>query len=233
MVLFRLLFVAYAEDKDLLPYRTNGAYADHSLKTSRADLANERTSSGWEDVVFDENATDLWDDVAALWTAVDKGERSGAYRAYNGGLFSSDADVNAAGAALASCQLTNAEFGPALARTARRRERRRCHRPGRLPQPLGPRVRHDLRGPAGVEPRRSRRATSPLDSDGTYVPAGERATRSSSREGEVYFHNRSGARKATRLLLHEAVRRRAPARPRARAGARRPPRRLQRAARRG
>ena len=31
VILFRLLFVAYAEDKDLLPYRTNGRYADHSL----------------------------------------------------------------------------------------------------------------------------------------------------------------------------------------------------------
>ena len=33
MVLFRLLFVAYAEDKDLLPYRSNGAYREHALKT--------------------------------------------------------------------------------------------------------------------------------------------------------------------------------------------------------
>ena len=35
MVLFRLLlFVAYGEDKDLLPYRTNGRYNDHSLNAS-------------------------------------------------------------------------------------------------------------------------------------------------------------------------------------------------------
>ena len=32
VVLFRLLFVAYAEDKDLLPYRTNDHYSVHSLK---------------------------------------------------------------------------------------------------------------------------------------------------------------------------------------------------------
>ena len=32
MVLFRLLFIAYAEDKDLLPYKHNGLYRSRSLK---------------------------------------------------------------------------------------------------------------------------------------------------------------------------------------------------------
>ncbi len=41
-VLFRLLFVAYAEDKDLLPYRTNSKYADHSLKLIARRLAEDR-----------------------------------------------------------------------------------------------------------------------------------------------------------------------------------------------
>jgi hypothetical protein len=69
-VLFRLLFVAYAENKDLLPYRSNGAYRDHALKTMARELAERRASGS---LVFDENATDLWADVAGLWTAVDKG----------------------------------------------------------------------------------------------------------------------------------------------------------------
>ena len=38
-ILFRLLFVAYAEDKDLLPYRSNGGYHDHALKTLARRLA--------------------------------------------------------------------------------------------------------------------------------------------------------------------------------------------------
>lgn len=32
-LLFRLLFVAYGEDRDLPPYRSNSKYAEHALKT--------------------------------------------------------------------------------------------------------------------------------------------------------------------------------------------------------
>ena len=110
-VLFRLLFVAYAEDKDLLPYRSNGAYREHALKTRARELA-ERAAAGTLD--FDEHATDLWDEVATLWLAVDKGNTERGVPAYNGGLFSSDPSVSEAGAALADVRLTNAEFGPAL-----------------------------------------------------------------------------------------------------------------------
>jgi len=46
VILFRLLFVAYAEDKDLLPYRTNGRYQRYALKTLAKDLAEQRPSAG-------------------------------------------------------------------------------------------------------------------------------------------------------------------------------------------
>ena len=39
LVLFRLLFIAYAEDKDLLPYRTNERYRDRSLKKKAREMA--------------------------------------------------------------------------------------------------------------------------------------------------------------------------------------------------
>ncbi len=39
LLLFRLLFVAYAEDRDLLPYRTNGLYETRSLKHKATELA--------------------------------------------------------------------------------------------------------------------------------------------------------------------------------------------------
>ena len=38
-VLFRLLFIAYAEDRDLLPYRHNDAYRRRSLKQKAQELA--------------------------------------------------------------------------------------------------------------------------------------------------------------------------------------------------
>ena len=39
-VLFRLLFIAYAEDRDLLPYRFNDAYRRRSLKQKAQELAD-------------------------------------------------------------------------------------------------------------------------------------------------------------------------------------------------
>ena len=44
-VLFRLLFIAYAEDKDLLPYRTNDRYRARSLKQKAHELANIQRSA--------------------------------------------------------------------------------------------------------------------------------------------------------------------------------------------
>lgn len=110
VILFRLLFVAYAEDKDLLPYRTNGRYQRYALKTLAKDLAER----GGTDIDFDPGATDLWEQVRSLWRAVDKGNRDWGVPAYDGGLFSDHAQVNEAGGALAGITLTNAEIGPAL-----------------------------------------------------------------------------------------------------------------------
>lgn len=69
-VLFRLLFLAYAEDKDLLPYHTNGRYADHSLKRIARRLAEDRQKGHVE---FDRGAVDHWEDISQLWRAVDRG----------------------------------------------------------------------------------------------------------------------------------------------------------------
>lgn len=53
VILFRLLFVAYGEDKDLLPYRTNGRYSDHSLKRLARRLTDWRESG---EEIFDGHA---------------------------------------------------------------------------------------------------------------------------------------------------------------------------------
>ena len=109
--MFLLLFVAYAEDNYLLPYGSNGRYTDNALKT----LARRLTEyARQDDHRYDGSATDLWTDIRALWASVDKGNTDWGVPAYNGGLFSDDADVDEAGAALADLILTNVEFGPAL-----------------------------------------------------------------------------------------------------------------------
>ena len=45
-VLFRLVFIAYAEDRELLPYGTNQTYRDHALKTRAQRLAERQNSEG-------------------------------------------------------------------------------------------------------------------------------------------------------------------------------------------
>ena len=191
-VLFRLLFVAYAEDKDLLPYRSNGRYRDHALKTIARRLADQQAN---DDVVFDELSTDLWDDVRGLWAAVDHGNTEWAVPAYNGGLFSNNSDVNPAGAALTAVSLTNAEFGPALSallvdageggdvgpidfRSLSVRE-------------FGTIYEGLLESNLAVAP-----SDLALDSADHFVPAGA-GDPVVVGAGEIYFHNRSGERKAT------------------------------------
>ena len=63
-ILFRLLFVAYGEDKELLPYRTNSRYEDHSLKRIAKRLAEDVNAGSLH---LDDGAADLWEDVVQLW----------------------------------------------------------------------------------------------------------------------------------------------------------------------
>lgn len=44
VILFRLLFLAYAEDRELLPYATSAEYRRHSLKTLARSLADYRAA---------------------------------------------------------------------------------------------------------------------------------------------------------------------------------------------
>ena len=107
IILFRLLFVAYAEDRGLLPYLRNPRYTKKALKTVAREFAEN------SEPVFDTEATDRWDDLLAVWRAVDDGNREWGVPAYNGGLFASD-DNHPSGRAIAAMQLTNDEIGPAL-----------------------------------------------------------------------------------------------------------------------
>ena len=193
VILFRLLFVAYAEDKDLLPYRTNSKYADHSLKHLTRRLAEDRRKGTQ---VFDEEATDYWEDVTQLWRAVDSGNKGWGVPGYNGGLFSHDEKVNPSGAALAEIALTDAEFGPALSAMLVDEG---------VDGVIGPvdfrslSVREFGTIYEGLLESMLSIASTDLTTDarGNYVPVHKKNDEVISEAGEVYFHNRSGERKAT------------------------------------
>ncbi|MFH1276827.1 MAG: hypothetical protein ABIK65_00380 [Candidatus Eisenbacteria bacterium] len=189
-VLFRLLFIAYAEDKDLLPYRWNGLYRRRSLKTKAQELA-ELARSG---ALFDAGDT-LWGEVARLWRAVDRGNREWGMPGYDGGLFSEEREVSAAGALLSGITLPNTVFGPALA--------------GLLlvegAEGLGP---VDFRS-LGVrefgtiyegllESELSVAETDlAVDKSGAFRPCKKKGEEPAVARGEVYLHDASGLRKST------------------------------------
>jgi hypothetical protein len=111
IVLFRLLFIAYAEDKELLPYKSNDLYRARSLKQK----ANDLTKLLREDKQFGDTNTSHWEEVERLFRAVDHGNPEWGVPQYNGGLFSSDAAVSKIGAAIAELRVPDRVFGPVLA----------------------------------------------------------------------------------------------------------------------
>ncbi len=199
VILFRLLFVAYTEDKGLLPYRQNSYYTAHSLSHTVRLMAEDRHR---KKTTFDGEATDLWDSVNQLWRVIDRGNITWGVPAYDGGLFSTDPTVNPSAEALADLQLTDAEFGPALAALLI----------DRGPEGEGPvdfrslSVREFGTIYEGLLESRLSVAQSDLalNKKGEYIPAqsAPRGRRSKPvqvevTEGMVYLHNRSGVRKAT------------------------------------
>lgn len=191
--LFRLLFIAYAEDKDLLPFKTSQQYQRNSLKTVATDLLEDlRKTTKWGDT------TTYWDKFVILSQAISKGNKSLSVPAYNGVLFSDDEDDSVHGHALSKVKLKDTVFAPALAGLL-------------LTQPEG----KDL-GPVDfrslgvrefgtiyeglLESELSEAAEDLVlkskDGDQIFVPATKK-DEPTVRAGEFYLHNKSGARKAS------------------------------------
>lgn len=106
---FRILFQAYAEDRKLLPYGENPRYDRNALNTVAKDLTEN------PDQPFDAESTSLWDDLTQVWRVIDKGDEAWSVPPYNGGLFSSDAELHPECALLDRVAVTNDVIGPALA----------------------------------------------------------------------------------------------------------------------
>ena len=189
-VLFRILFIAYAEDRDLLPYRLNDAYRRRSLKQKAQELAKcvaEGTPIA--------EGTAHWQETVGLFQAVDRGNRQWSVPSYNGGLFSDQPEVSAAGAELAEITLPNEGFETAL------RALLVIETAEGVPGPV------DFRS-LGVREfgtiyeglLESELAAASIDlslnKKGVYVPA-KKKDRVTVHRGEIYLHNRSGVRKSS------------------------------------
>ena len=83
VLLYRLLFILYAEDRDLLPVR-NTSYDDYALREKvRGDVRRRKD----RDDVFSTSAARYWLAIDDLCRAIDQGDASIGLPPYNGGLF--------------------------------------------------------------------------------------------------------------------------------------------------
>ena len=79
--LYRLLFILYAEDRDLLPVRN---YDDYALREKVRGDVGQRKDRG---DVFSASAARYWSAIDDLCRAIDQGDTSIGLPPYNGGLF--------------------------------------------------------------------------------------------------------------------------------------------------
>ena len=192
-VLFRLLFIAYAEDRDLLPYGQNDAYRRRSLKEKAKELSD---LVALNTPIADNDSH--WVETKKLWEAVAWGNGEWGIPAYGGALFLEDPEISRTGAELSKIILPNECFEQALRDL------------------LVIQTREDVPGPVDFRSLGVREfgtiyegllesglARADMDlvlkkqkNGEVYVPAkeGEKPVVSA---GEVYLHNQSGARKST------------------------------------
>ncbi len=86
ILLYRLLFILYAEDRDLLPVRER-RYDEYSLRERvRGDIGRRKDFND----TFSDSAARYWSVIDDLCRAINVGDRSIGLPPYNGGLFDSD-----------------------------------------------------------------------------------------------------------------------------------------------
>ncbi|MCB0003757.1 MAG: N-6 DNA methylase, partial [Anaerolineae bacterium] len=84
IVLYRLLFILYAEDRDLLPVRENTTYREsYSLQALKRRIAMEIDRGQPAAPTM----SSLWQRLTELWRVIDSGDPFLGVPAYNGGLF--------------------------------------------------------------------------------------------------------------------------------------------------
>ena len=190
-ILYRLLFVAYAEDRGLLPLHASRSYREHSLKRIAQRLGAARR----KDIEFGEQPS-FWSEVMQIWTAVSLGNPEWEVPAYNGTLFASEESVSKLGARIATLSLPDREFARALAALLLDRTAEETEGPVDF-RSLG--IREFGTIYEGLLESELSLAETNLTVDAkteAYLPA-KPGDAVEVRAGKVYLHNRSGARKST------------------------------------
>lgn len=109
-LLYRLLFVLYAEDRNLLPVRDK-RYDDYGMRLRvREDIATRLDKSD----PLSSKAANYWNHLRTLFRAIAEGDESLGLPPYNGGLFDQDGSP-----ILARVEIADALFAPIIDRLSR------------------------------------------------------------------------------------------------------------------
>tara|TARA_B100000886_G_scaffold18962_1_gene12222 strand:- start:3545 stop:7525 length:3981 start_codon:yes stop_codon:yes gene_type:complete len=189
-VLFRLLFISYAEDRDFLPYKSNENYRKNSLKQKAKELAISSSSK-----ITTGTAYDQWNETTKLWQAISAGNIEWGIPAYGGKMFSNDVQISQAGAALSKISIPNDPFEEIL----RNLLLTESHETNFVPidfRSLS--VREFGTIYEGLLESELSLAEDDLmiDKKGAYLPVQDKE-KIVIKKGEIYLHDKSGSRKSS------------------------------------
>lgn len=188
-LLYRLLFVLYAEDRNLLPLG-NSEYRRVSLTQTLFRQEERRVAC----LPFEPQQTTLWNDMFRIFEAIRKGDIELNVPAYNGGLFEPSLADHPEAAFLHAVKVPNAVLAPILLSLGF--DEQDGHR-GKVDfGDLG--VRHLGTLYEGLLSFSVRIAEVPLsvDQDGLYIPA-KAKDENVVEVGEIYVTSPKGGRKAS------------------------------------
>ncbi|MBT8607047.1 hypothetical protein G6656_01960 [Polynucleobacter paneuropaeus] len=190
IVLFRLLFIAYAEDRDLLPYKVNELYRRRSLKQKAEDLS----------VTNDEEIANIsghhhWIETEQLFDAVYQGNKEWGVPVYDGTIFSSNKSISLAGYELKKIKIKNIFFEKALKALLTTETSENNVGPvdfrSLSVREFGTIYEGLLESELSLAEQNLSR-----DKNGNYLPAKD-GKEIFIKKGQVYLHDRSGARKSS------------------------------------
>lgn len=187
-ILFRILFIAYAEDRDLLPYKHNEKYRKRSLKQKAQELSGKADSEIAQGSYH-------WNETLELFRAIYIGNKEWGIPAYAGTIFSNDRAISEAGFLIDNISLENQYFEKAL------KSLLTIDTDSKQIGPVDFRslsVREFGTVYEGLLESELSQAEFDLtrDKKENYIPAKEGNT-IYVKKGEIYLHNKSGARKSS------------------------------------
>lgn len=188
-ILFRLIFQAYAEDRELLPAGRNDRYDANSLKSfvKREKFTNPHDFGA---------AASIWSDLTQVWDVIDRGNPLWQVPAYSGGLFSRDPQQNPDGALIDQLRVPDSVLGPALQALMLDTDTDGTYGPvdfsSMSVREFGTIYEGLLESSLSVA-----ETDMTVDSKGAWVPVRGDTDPVLAVSGEVYFHSASGERKAT------------------------------------